>query len=67
MSSPLPGAIGESDPPSFFIDGGSTIVAAPSSLPTLGRPSLSISDNGHGPSSRSNARDLELHSLPSCK
>ena len=61
MSSPLPGAIGEADPPGLFFGGGSgaATMAGPSSLPAT----VSTQEE---PEPRS-AGDLELASLPSCK
>ena len=59
MSSPLPGAVEEADPSSFFTGGGAAAVAGPSSLPTS--VSTQVVEQAHS------TGDLKLASLPSCK
>ena len=59
MSSPLPGATEEADPPSFFIGGGAAAMAGPFSLPTS--ESTQEVEQAHS------TGDLELASLQSRK
>ena len=62
MSSPLPGAVGEVDPPSVIICGGADAVTGGSSLPT------SVSTREIEQAQSTGPGDLELvASLPSCK
>ena len=78
MSSPLPGAVEESDPPSSFVGGRATVtISAPASLPytvqTQSHPLMTASENNRDPAPSQepglvlDSGDLELTSLPSCK